>query len=401
MNVPAPLRWVERRPKSSLHDPRLAALVGISLGVAFTVCFATGLISHLIQQPPSWFDWPTRPAGFYRISQGVHVVTGFASIPLLLAKLWIVYPKLFEWPPVASVANAIERLSLVPLIAGGLFMVLSGTANVARWYPWSFFFTSAHYWVGWVTFGSMVMHLGAKWTLVREHTGRARTTANPAAPADPTDPTDPAAPAGAAAAVDLERERRRFLAGLAATGGFVVAAVAGNTVGPLSRIAVLAQRRPGTGPQGMPVNKSARGAGVAGIVDSPDYRLIVEGRVGRRLELTIDDLRAMPQRTAELPIACVEGWSTSGTWRGVPLRDLLRAAEAAEDGSVSVESFQRGGLYRRSDVDADQAADRDMLLALGLNGSPLHPDHGYPVRLIGPNRPGVMQTKWVERLVVS
>jgi DMSO/TMAO reductase YedYZ molybdopterin-dependent catalytic subunit len=41
------------------------------------------------------------------------------------------------------------------------------------------------------------------------------------------------------------------------------------------------------------------------------------------------------------------------------------------------------------------------LLALEVEGEVLHLDHGYPARLIGPNRPGVMQTKWVTRLVVS
>jgi DMSO/TMAO reductase YedYZ molybdopterin-dependent catalytic subunit len=46
------------------------------------------------------------------------------------------------------------------------------------------------------------------------------------------------------------------------------------------------------------------------------------------------------------------------------------------------------------------AGDGDTLLALFLDGEPLHPDHGYPVRLIGPNRPGVLQTKWVSELRV-
>jgi DMSO/TMAO reductase YedYZ molybdopterin-dependent catalytic subunit len=47
-----------------------------------------------------------------------------------------------------------------------------------------------------------------------------------------------------------------------------------------------------------------------------------------------------------------------------------------------------------------QLADPDTLLALELNGEPLDLDHGFPVRLIGPNRPGVQQTKWVGRVVV-
>jgi len=378
--APAPVRWLDARERSPLHDRRTAAIVGAGLGVSFTLCFLTGVLSHLIQSPPSWFEWPSRPAGLYRITQGVHVVCGFVSIPLLLAKLWIVAPKLFSWPPARSLWHALERLALLPLVGGGLFMVFSGTANVARWYPWSFFFPLAHYWVAWVTIGAMVLHLGAKWAVVRGELGR--------------QPVDAPPPAHAAL-------RRTFLRGVAGTAGVVFLATAGNTISPLSWFAALAQRRPGTGPQGLPVNKSAAGAGVTDRVRSPDYRLVVEGAVRTRLTFTLAELQAMPQRTAELPIACVEGWSTSATWTGVPVRDLLRLAGAPDDATVAVESFQRGGLYRRSELNASHAADRDTLLALRLNGEELHPDHGYPVRLIGPNRPGVMQTKWVERLVVS
>ena len=105
-----------------LHQPpalrKTAAVLGIALGISFTVCFCTGLLSHLIQHPPGWFLWPSRPAGFYRITQGLHVATGIAAIPLLLAKLWTVFPRLFLWPPVENVAHALERLSLLPLVGG-------------------------------------------------------------------------------------------------------------------------------------------------------------------------------------------------------------------------------------------------------------------------------------------
>jgi DMSO/TMAO reductase YedYZ molybdopterin-dependent catalytic subunit len=40
------------------------------------------------------------------------------------------------------------------------------------------------------------------------------------------------------------------------------------------------------------------------------------------------------------------------------------------------------------------------LIALRLNGEALHLDHGYPARLIAPNRPGVLQTKWISRITV-
>jgi DMSO/TMAO reductase YedYZ molybdopterin-dependent catalytic subunit len=48
----------------------------------------------------------------------------------------------------------------------------------------------------------------------------------------------------------------------------------------------------------------------------------------------------------------------------------------------------------------EHARDPLTLLALRLNGEELSPDHGYPARLIAPNRPGVLQTKWVGRLEV-
>ena len=150
------------RFRSSFHDPRTATLLGVALGVTLTICFATGLLSHPAQHPHAWFGWPTRPAGLYRISQGLHTLCGVVTIPLLLAKLWVVSPKLLEWPPVRSFAHALERLSVLPLIAGGLFMLFSGVANLARWYPWGFFFPSAHYAVAWITFGSIVIHLGAQ-----------------------------------------------------------------------------------------------------------------------------------------------------------------------------------------------------------------------------------------------
>ena len=56
--------------RSPLHSVRVASILGIALGVTFTVCFVTGFTSHLIQHPPSFFTWPPRPAWLFRVSQG-------------------------------------------------------------------------------------------------------------------------------------------------------------------------------------------------------------------------------------------------------------------------------------------------------------------------------------------
>jgi DMSO/TMAO reductase YedYZ molybdopterin-dependent catalytic subunit len=169
----------------------------------------------------------------------------------------------------------------------------------------------------------------------------------------------------------------------------------------LNPLAVLAPRRPDVGPQGFPVNKAASGAGVLEAARDPRYRLTVEGAVTQPLSFTLSELRALPQHEATLPISCVEGWSASVSWRGVRVTDLLDIAGAADDAEVIVESLQPAGLYKTSALNRSHARDPDTLIALEVNGETLHIDHGYPARLIGPNRPGVMQTKWVTRLVVT
>ena len=366
--------------KSSLRSQRLAGILGIWLGITFSICFATGLLSHLIQTPPSWFEWPSRPAGLYRITQGLHVATGLASIPLLLAKLWTVYPRLWTWPPIQDAAHLVERAALLPLVGGSIFMLFTGVANIGLWYPWRFFFPAGHYWGAWITVGALVVHVGAKASIVRRELAAGRLDV--------------------VAAPGEGLTRRGFLGVVAATSALITLTTIGQTFRPLNFLAVLAPRRPDVGPQGFPVNKSAAGARVTNIARDPSYRFTIEGRVSRPLSLSLDDLRALPQHEATLPITCVEGWSANARWRGVRVSDLLDIAGAGEDVAVMVESMQPQGLYRKSELNPSHAADADTLLALEVNGETLHLDHGYPLRLIGPNRPGVMQTKWVNKLVV-
>ena len=370
------MRSIHGRFTSPLHDEKVAARLGVALGVLFTTCALTGAYSYLVQHEPGWITVPSRPAGLYRITQGIHVITGFGTIPVLLAKLWVVAPKLIEWPPVRSLGHLLERLALVPLVGGALFLLLSGVANVARWYPWSFFFPQAHRWAAWVMMGGLVVHVGATIATTR------RALARPPVP-------------------DAERRNRRsFLGGVTATAGVMAVATAGSTVSFLSPLSFLAQRRPGVGPQGIPINKTASQADVVDAATDPAWRLTIDGAVTRPLSLTLADLRSMDQREAELPIACVEGWSASARWRGVPLHVLLDQAGAAADAEVTVTSLQQRGLYGSAEVNRIHARDRDTLLALEINSEPLHLDHGFPLRLIGPNRPGVAQTKWVTHLEV-
>jgi hypothetical protein len=374
--------------QSPLRDERLAAWLGASLGVLFSVCFATGLYSHLQQHPLSWLPVPARPAGLFRVTQGVHVASGIASLPVLLAKLWVVWPRFVSFPPGRRVADAVERLGVLALVTGGIFMVFSGVANIAQWYPWRFSFTASHYWTAWIVMGAIVAHLGAKAPITARALRRPKNRP-PLSEADPSLGTS-------AEEAHEGLDRRSFLATVAAASGVLTLVTVGQTLPGLRRLALLAPRDPAE----RPVNRSAGNAGVVDAVTSPDYRLRVEGRVATPLTLTLDELRSLPSHSAELPIACVEGWSYSARWTGVRLRDLLTMAGASPDADVNIESLEQHSPYRVALVNHLQARDRDTLLATHLDGQPLHEDHGFPLRLIGPNRPGVNQTKWVTRVVV-
>jgi DMSO/TMAO reductase YedYZ molybdopterin-dependent catalytic subunit len=364
---------------SPLRSPRLTSLLGLALAVAFTVCFLTGLLSHFIQHPPAWFGWPSRPVGLYRVTQGLHVVTGLASVPLLGAKLWSVYPRLFAWPPARDPAQAIERLSIAALVAASLFQVVSGILNVARWYaPMPFFFTAGHYWAAWLAIGALLTHIGVKLPVIRQALLR---------------PTPDRIRRGGLT-------RRGLLGTVGAAAGVITLATAGQTVTPLAPVSVLAPRRPREGPQGLTVNQTAAGAGVRDALADPGYRLTIAGPA-RTVSLSLADLAALPQHTAVLPISCVEGWSATATWTGVRLRDLVDLVGVdPADAEAYVESLQAGGRYRASTVPPPHTRDPLTLIALRLGGEPLHPDHGYPARLIAPNRPGVLQTKWIARITV-
>ncbi|MGW5388255.1 molybdopterin-dependent oxidoreductase [Nocardia sp. NPDC003963] len=360
------------------RGPDVAARVGLWLGVAIALCFLTGLLSHLIQHPPGWFRWPANPAWLYRVTQGTHVLSGIAAIPLVLVKLWAVYPRLFARPILGGPPRALERLSIAVLVGSVLFQLATGLSNIAQFYWWDFYFPAAHYAIAYLALGALAVHLAVKLPVIREAL-RGHSTA---------------LTSSAAARIS----RRAALAGAGTATFAAVLSVAGQSAGFLRPFAVLAPRS-GNGPQGLPVNRTVARAGVEKPARDPGYRLIVIAGDLRR-EFTRAELLALPQTSARLPIACVEGWSATADWTGVRLRDLLAAAGATEPGEVRLESLEPAGLYRVSRLPHPHVVDDRTVVALTLNGRTLDLDHGYPCRLIAPNRPGVLQTKWLSRIEV-
>jgi DMSO/TMAO reductase YedYZ molybdopterin-dependent catalytic subunit len=153
-------------------------------------------------------------------------------------------------------------------------------------------------------------------------------------------------------------------------------------------------------------------------IDADSWRLRVGGLVRRPLELSLDDIRALPRRTAAVTLECagngrarllprplsqpwlVEAVSTA-EWTGTPLAGVLAQAGAEADAVELVFTGADRGIqggsehdYARSLSLAD-AQRPEVMLVYEMNGRPLEPQHGFPLRLIVPGWYGMTSVKWL------
>ncbi|WP_375503181.1 molybdopterin-dependent oxidoreductase [uncultured Jatrophihabitans sp.] len=381
---------------SPLRSLALTARLGRVLGICFAICFVTGLLSHYQYQAWSWLPEPASPVWLYRVTQGLHVTTGVATIPLLLVKLWSVYPRLFTWPPVRTLIEVVERLSVFVLVSSALVELLTGFVNTLDWYPWPWSFVPVHRFLGYVLIGSLVLHIAVKLPDI------SRGLATPLAHDGTGSEDDTSSDDGTVSEDDTGSDRpgvlsrRGLLVATGSTMGLVIATSVGSTITPLQHIGLLNVRQSAGAPQGVPVNKTAAQARIAGHAQSATWRLQVMGPIG--FTLGLEEVERLAQHAADLPIACVEGWSVGAHWRGLRLIDLVRRAGGNSDSQIRVVSLEQHGSYRTSIVDGPQVG--QALLATHLNNERLDLDHGYPLRLIAPNRAGVHNTKWLSRIEV-
>jgi DMSO/TMAO reductase YedYZ molybdopterin-dependent catalytic subunit len=388
--------------RSPLRGPWLTSALGSILLLLIAIVATTGFLSHMAYEPdlrgnaivpagrdvPLTFGWPTSPAWLYAANQSLHVNVGLVAVPFLLAKLWSVLPRLFEWPPARSPAHAIERLAIALLVSSAIFEFVTGVLNAQYWYAFDFGFVVAHYYGAVVFTASLLLHVAVKMPVVlrayRER-GWLRPLRDDLAHTVPE-------PAGELVAADPDPPtitRRGLLAFAGGGAALLLVANVGQSIGgPLRRLAFLAPRR-----ESFPVNKTAARAQVTAAMVGPSYRLELTG--GTAVSLSRDDLLALPQHTARLPIACVEGWTTTQTWTGVRLSELAALAGVPGAATAFVRSLQPEGALAETSLSGDAVADPDALLALQVNGADLPMDHGYPARIIVPALPGVHNTKWV------
>jgi DMSO/TMAO reductase YedYZ molybdopterin-dependent catalytic subunit len=309
-----------------------------------------------------------------------------------------VVPKLFSWPPARSLAHVLERVSLLLLVGGILFEMATGVLNIQYDYIFGFSFYTAHYYGAWVFIGAFLVHVALKLpTMVRSLRSRSlwAELRTPRAYTEP-EPAD----AGGLVATDPTAPTMSRRGALALVGGgalLITALTAGQTIGGFTRRAALLVPRGrsyGDGPNDFQINRTATAARITTRDTGTDWRLTLHGGP-RPVQLDRARLLAMRQHTATLPIACVEGWSSTQDWSGVPLRDLVALTGVTDPHSARVHSLEQGGAFRQATLQRNQILDPDALLALRVNGVDLSVDHGYPARIIVPALPGVHCTKWV------
>jgi DMSO/TMAO reductase YedYZ molybdopterin-dependent catalytic subunit len=158
-------------------------------------------------------------------------------------------------------------------------------------------------------------------------------------------------------------------------------------------------------------------------VDATTWRLTVDGQVGRAASFGLDELRSRPARTVRVTLECagngraaleprpvsqpwLEGAVGTADWTGVPLRDLLGEVDPTDSAREVVFTGADHGIERGVEQDYQRALplsdalDADVLLAYEMNGSPLPPQHGYPMRLVVPGWYGMAHVKWLRAITV-
>ncbi|WP_082687421.1 molybdopterin-dependent oxidoreductase [Curtobacterium oceanosedimentum] len=141
-------------------------------------------------------------------------------------------------------------------------------------------------------------------------------------------------------------------------------------------------------------------------IDPADWSLRIHGAVDREVELTWDELLALPLQEHMATLSCVSnevGGDLIGNalWLGYPIRELLARA-GVQDGADMVLSRSIDGFSAGTPLDVLQDEGTAALLAIGMNGEPLPAEHGFPVRMVVPGLFGyVSATKWVTELEVT
>ena len=137
------------------------------------------------------------------------------------------------------------------------------------------------------------------------------------------------------------------------------------------------------------------------VLEASRWRLEVATQPARSVTLTLDEIRAMPSVRRAHTLECISNevggdLISNAIWRGVRLRDIIARAGGVDPTAREI-VFRCADGYTES-LSVVDALHVDTLLAYEMNGAPLPPQHGFPVRLLVPGRFGMKNPKWITRI---
>ena len=329
------------------------------------------------------FDWPTRPVWLYRLTQGVHVTLGLTLVPVVLAKLWSVIPKLF-----ALAARALAgagRGAAVAAAAGRrrLFEFVTGPQHPV-FYPFGSFYP-AHFYGAWVFLAAFVVHVasGCRCRVARASAGVLRELRTTCAGTRPNRPTRtvwsrPTRPPPPSSRRGRARDGRRRCAAA------LLGRHAGQSIdGPLREPRCSPRTAAtGRGAERLPDQQDRRGGGIRPAMTGPSWRLGDAPRAdGISTGPAAGDAAAHRAAADRLRRGLVDrdqewrgcGWPTSPRGGRAAARRLRRIPPAA-------------GSFRPCVLAATRSRPRS-LLALRVNGADLSPGPRLPGACHRPRRP--------------
>lgn len=380
--------FIARADAGVVGNSRLTSLLGVVLLALLAIQVVSALFFALLTYNVAFFNGPT-----YDIVRPVHFFVGFAIMPLLGLKLvstgwrfsrYYLHSRAYRR---AGPPQWMARLSAPLLIISGISLFASGVEmwsfqNQLNW-PW----TAIHNVAAFTFVAVLLLH-------VVIHIRQANREAAEDLSARPV--IRDAGAAGVTAAV------REPLGGRVTRRAVLVAAVvlgavlgAGASGWPSAALAWLMPRRAGDSALDFPV-MNYEGGGQQ--VDASRWRLRITGAVTKPLELSEDDILALPSTEHTYAMNCVTGWSATRTWRGVPVATLLAMAGVQPDwGHADIRSTSGYHWdHRRSDLTL-----AGTLLCTHINGVRLNDVHGYPLRLMIPGTVGESNIKWVDGIHVA
>ncbi len=363
--------------------------LGVSLMVLLGLMFFSGGLFYLYT-----FNYDVGP--YFTITRFIHFYVGLASIPFLLAKYgstgyrfagyYLRVPRFKKAGPpglIPRIFSPLLALDFFVLYFSGLYMLFHYYYTVTNIPPYEFKPVQVHLWAAILAVPLIAIHLGSHLLEVSRGLYRERRELM----------AEPPSPESSGRVMT-----RRAFVGTVLAGGLGLAIGFQNTPLLNEEVKGLFIGRIPDEERGGPGDFPVETLFGKRDVDAASWRLKIDGAVGNELDLTYNELLALPPVSKQIRISCVSGWSSVPTWSGPLVRDVLQKASADANAQTvyfnSVSGYSLG--WHRHRLDGDNA-----ILATHVNGAPLSNNHGFPVRLIVPGYPGQDMVKQIDHIFVG